>query len=94
MSRLSGMNAEVAFNPGATSTETVSQQITVPGAKLGDFVIASFDPTDLVNLADDIVHSAIVSAPNTVTYQIRGDGTAPNLGAGTVRVKVVPYDTL
>ena len=91
MSRMSGYSGSATWNPGsiADGNEEVTE-VTVIGASLGDFAFASFslDVTDLTL-------SAQVTAVNTVTVQL-GNWTGGNLdlGSGTVRVKVTPFDVI
>ena len=93
MSRMSGMTASATWDPGAVTTTVVATTVTVPGAKLGDFALASLSAlTDA--LADDLVMSAVVSSANTVTVSLLGDATGSNLASGTVRVKVIPLDVI
>lgn len=93
MSRLSGMYAEATWDPLTANDITVATTLSVPGAKPGDFVFVSFDNISAAN-ADDIVMSGTVTVADSVVVSVRGDSTAPNLGAGTVRVKVVPVDAI
>ena len=93
MSRLSGMSASATWDPGSVTTTVVATTVTVPGAKLGDFAMASLSAlTDA--LADDLMVSAVVSSANTVTVSILGDATGADLASGTVRVKVVPFEDM
>lgn len=93
MSRLSGMYAEATWDPGSVTTTVVATTVTVPGATLGDFVLASMSTfTDA--LADDLVMSAVVSSANTVTVSLLGDATGADLASGTLRVKVIPKDAI
>ncbi len=90
MSRLSGSElATLAFNPASIADgDEVAQEVTVPGCKLGDFAFVSFsiDVADLQLRAD-------VTAANTVTVVLSNStGGAVDLGAGTLRVKTVPYE--
>ena len=91
MSRLSGLKASKTWNPGsiADGNEEVTE-VTVPGASLGDFAFASFSLD-----VSDLALTAAVTAANTVTVQL-GNWTGGNvdLGSGTVRVKVVPFDVM
>lgn len=91
MSRMSGFNAEATWNPGSClDGDEVAVDVTVPGAKLGDFAFASFslDLTDMSLTAD-------VTAANTVTAVLANNtGGTVDLGSGTLRVKVVPYDVI
>jgi len=93
MSRMSGMSASVAWDPGNVTTTIVATTVTVPGAVVGDFAFASMSTmTDAA--ADDLLMSAVVSSANTVTVSLLGDATGADLAAGTLRVKVVPYDVI
>lgn len=91
MSRLSGIRAEKTFDAGVIADgNEEATEVTVPGAKLGDFAFASFslDVSDLALRAD-------VTAADTVTV-VFGNWTGGNvnLGSGTLRVKVVPYEAI
>ena len=92
MSRLSGSKLTTAtWNPGSIldGNEEVTE-VTVPGAKLGDFAFVSFS----LDVAD-LTLSAQVTAANTVTVQLGNwTGGTLDLGSGTLRVKVVPYESL
>ena len=93
MSRMSGMSAELTWNPASVTTTVVATTVTVPGAALGDFAFASMSTmTDA--LADDLVMSAVVSSANTVTVSLLGDATGADLASGTLRVKVIPFDVM
>lgn len=91
MSRLSGFNAELAWNPGSIlDGDEVAQEVTVAGARLGDFALCSFsiDVADLQLRAD-------VTAADTVTVVLSNStGGTIDLAAGTLRVKVVPYEVI
>ena len=70
-----------SVSAGGTTTTTV----TVPGASLGDFVLASFS-LDMAGC----VFSAYVSAANTVTVVIQNmTGAAVDLASGTIAVLVL-----
>lgn len=59
-------------------------QVAAPGARLGDFVIASLDPGNR-----DLAVSAQVTANDTVTVWVRNHGAgAIDLAAGTLRVRI------
>lgn len=91
MSRMSGMTASATWDPASIlDGDEVATDVTVPGAALGDFALASFslDVADLSLTAD-------VTAANTVTAVLSNStGGAVNLGSGTLRVKVIPYDVI
>lgn len=91
MSRLSGLTASATWNPGSIlDGNEDAVNVTVPGAKLGDFALASF-PVDVV----DMILSASVTAANTVTCVLANNtGGTVDLASGTVRVKVVPFDLI
>jgi len=91
MSRMSGYTASKTWDPGsiADGNEEVTE-VTVPEAKLGDFALASFS-----NDLTDLTLAAAVTATDTVTVQLGNwTGGALNLGSGTVRVKVIPFDVI
>ena len=81
------LTSDIASLADAASAGT---EITVPGAKLGDFAFVSFslDVADLSVTAD-------VTAANTVTVTMNNNtGGAVDLASGTLRVKVVPYENI
>jgi hypothetical protein len=85
------MYAEATWNPGSIldGNEEVTT-VTVPGAVLGDFCWVSFN-VDVVDLA----LTAQVTAADTVTVQLNNNtGGTLDIGSGTVRVKVVPYNNI
>lgn len=91
MSRLSSLGGSVTWNPGsiADGNEEV-QEVTVKGAKLGDFAFASFS-LDVADLNLD----AHVTATDTVTASLQNNtGGAIDLGSGTLRVSVTPYELM
>lgn len=81
------LTGSATFNPsslddGVGETTTV----TVTGAALGDFALASFS----VALAG-ITVTAWVSATNTVSVRFQNEsGGTLNLASGTLRVRVIP----
>jgi hypothetical protein len=85
------MTASATWDPASIlDGDEVAVNVTVPDAKLGDFALASFslDVADLTLTAD-------VTAANTVTAVLANStGGAVNLGSGTLRVKVIPYDVI
>jgi len=91
MSRMSGMTASATWDPASIADgNEVAVEVTVPDAKLGDFVLASFS----LDVAD-LMLSAAVTAANTVTAVLANNtGGTVNLGSGTLRVKVIPYDVI
>jgi hypothetical protein len=94
MSRMSGIYHETTLGSGLTAITAASvekQNITVPGAKPGDFVFVSIDGFD----SDDCVYSATVSAANQVTLSIFADATGgSNIASAPIRIKVVPFDAI
>ena len=91
MSRLSGFTASTTWNPASIADgDEVAQEVTVPGAALGDFAFASLG----VDISD-LQLSADVTAANTVTCVLSNStGGAVDLGSSTLRVKVVPADII
>lgn len=92
MSRLSGSaTVSSAINPASMlDGNEEAFEVTVPGAKLGDFALVSYS----IDVAD-LELSAQVTAANTVTVSLSNNtGGTIDLGAGTLRVKVIPYDVL
>lgn len=91
MSRMSGFTAEATWNPASIADgNEVAVEVTVPGARLGDFAFASFS-LDL----QDLDLGVAVTAADTVTAVLGNDtGGAIDLGSGTLRVKVVPYEVI
>ena len=82
------LQGSASWTPGSVSVdEMVSQDITVAGASLGDFVVASFS-LDVEDLALD----GNVTSANTVTATLTNDGidAGVTLSAGTVYAKVTP----
>ena len=82
MSRLSGMNGSATWDTGSIlDGNEDATTVTVPGAKLGDFVFASFS----LDVAD-LVLDANVTAANTVSAVLANNtGAAIDLASGTVR---------
>ncbi len=83
---LSVYDGSAAWNPGSIANGAEeAKEVTVTGAQLGDFAIASFslDVTDLML-------NAQVTAANTVTVILTNNtGGAINLGSGTVYIRVM-----
>lgn len=81
-----GMSVTGTWDPGSVSAGSkVSTTITVPGASLGDFVLASFS-LDLQELA----LTASVSSDNTVEVVLANlTGVLVDLASGTLKVLVL-----
>lgn len=81
------LTASATFDPAANVDGTgETTTVTVQGAQLGDFAIASFS----LDLQGYTV-TAYVSAANTVSVRFQNEsGAAPNIASGTLRVKVFP----
>lgn len=82
-----GLSASATWDPGNVADgEMVSQDVTVTGAALGDFAIASFSLD-----VSDLVLDANVTAADTVTVTLTNDGIGAgvDLGSGTLRVRVL-----
>lgn len=87
LTALRGLDASETFDAGsiADGDEEVGE-ITVTGAALGDFVLASLS----IDVAD-LAITAAVTAANTVTYQLLNNtGGAIDLASATLRVRVIP----
>lgn len=91
MSRQTGLTATATWNPASTlDGDETAVDVTVPGAKLGDFAIASFS----VDVADMSL-TADVTAANTVSVVLANNtGGTVDLASGTVRVFVIPFESL
>jgi hypothetical protein len=97
MSRLSGSPTLQFASPTAWNTMsagvTESEDFTVPGAKVGDFVLFSIEATAAE--LEEVTFSAQVSAANTVTVAAHPDtGTTGTVAAAILRIKVVPFDVI
>lgn len=87
LTALRGLEASETFDAGsiADGDEEVGE-ITVTGAVLGDFCLASLS----IDVAD-LAITAAVTAADTVTYQLLNNtGGAVDLASATVRVRVLP----
>ena len=92
MSRMSGYQAEVtSYDPVSIADgNEVALEVSVPGAKLGDFAFCSFSAD-----VQDLQFRADVTAADTVTTVLSNStGGNVDLAAGTLRVKVVPFDAI
>lgn len=87
LTALRGLDGSATVDPASIADgDEVAGEITVTGAALGDFVLASFS----LDVADLVV-AAAVTAANTVTYSILNNtGGAIDLASGTLRVRVLP----
>lgn len=81
------LNAETTWDPGSIADgDEEAKEITVTGAVLGDFVLASFSLD-----VQDLALVASVTAADTVTAQLLNNtGGAIDLAEGTLRVRVMP----
>ena len=89
MSRLSGFPvvSETWDASSISDGDEEAQDVTVPGASLGDFVMSSFS----LDVADLMLTSAVTAA-NTVTAVLANNtGGSIDLDSGTLRVRVVPF---
>lgn len=80
-----GLPGSVAYDPPAlVDGAGTSTTVTVSGAVLGDFAVASFNPS-----VAGLTVTADVTAADTVTVRLQNEsGGALDLAAGTLRVKV------
>jgi hypothetical protein len=87
VNHLLGYDGSKTWDPGSVADgDEAATTVTVTGAELGDYAIASFslDVTDLIL-------DAQVTAEDTATVVLANNtGGAINLGSGTLRVKVIP----
>jgi len=91
MSRLSGVSVTTTWDAASTiDGNEDAVDVTVVGAKLGDFALASLG----IDITDMIL-SASVTAANTVTCVLANNtGGTIDLASATLRVKVIPYDVI
>lgn len=91
MSRMSGFVASTTWDPGSISDGAeAATTVTVPGAKLGDFALASLEED-----VSDLVLDANVTGANTVSVVLANNtGGSVDLDSSTLRVKVVPKDVI
>ena len=92
MSRMSGYTATKIWDPIAIIDGNAdSEEITVPGARMGDFALASLDQD-----VQDLQLTADVTAADTVTVVLSNStGGSVNLPTTTrLRVKVIPADVI
>jgi len=87
VNRNMGYDGSATWNPGNIADgEMVSEDVTVTGAVLGDFAMASFS----LDVAD-LVLDANVTVADTVTVTLTNDGIGAgvDLASGTLRVRVL-----
>lgn len=92
MSRVSGFQRkEVTWDPSSIADgNEASLDVTVNGAKLGDFVMHSHEVD-----VSDLVTNATVTAADTVTVVLANNtGSDVDLASHTVNVKVVPKEVM
>lgn len=83
-----------AFGGGVTTNTSIAAgttfafTITVTGAKVGDAVTISTDPTTLFS-PGTIIASATVTAADTVTVRLQNYGAAASATGGIVTISVV-----
>ena len=84
------LTASASWDPGLIAAGAMeAKDVTVTGAELGDFAIASFS-----NDVQDLTLDAQVTTANTVTCVLSNNtGSAVDLAAGTVYVKVFKKET-
>ena len=70
--------------PNLVAGASVSATVTVPGAAVGDFAVASFDPMD----AGISLTAQVTAADTVVVWFTNLSGIAVNLADGTLRVLV------
>lgn len=91
MSRMSGFVASTTWDPGSiTNGAEAAVDVTVPGAKLGDFALASLE----VDVSDLVLDANVVGNDTVAVVLSNNTGGAVDLASSTLRVKVVPYDVI
>jgi len=80
-----GLSGEVTWDPGSIANGAKeAKEVTVTGASLGDFAMASFSLD-----VSDLVLDAQVTDDDTVTCILANNtGSTINLAEGTLRVRV------
>ena len=80
------LNGSATWDPGSIADGSFeANDITVTGAALGDFAVASFSLD-----VEDLIINAAVTAADTVTVQLSNQTGGPvDLASGTVKVKVI-----
>jgi len=100
MSRMSGMNPPSQNdNPGAVTigVPDVTNSVSVPGAKMGDFVLVSIDDDQRdANNYGPILIQGYVESPGVVRVVFANTLTANacDIGPTNIRVKVIPYEDI
>lgn len=81
-----GLSGSATWNPGSIANGAEeAKEVTITGATLGDFVLASFS----LDVADLLLDGQ-VTATNTVTCVLANNtGAAVDLGSGTLYVRVL-----
>ena len=83
------LEASTTWNPASLTIspcDVTANTVTVAGAKLGDFAIASFS----LDLSDTELNAAVTAA-NTVTVTLsNATDVTKDLASGTLRVRVFP----
>lgn len=87
LTALRGLDGSATVDPASIlDGDEVAGEITVTGAVLGDFVLASFSLD-----VSDLVLTAQVTAADTVTWSLANNtGGTIDLASGTMRVRVLP----
>jgi|TARA_R110000851_G_scaffold84784_3_gene184538 hypothetical protein len=88
MSRLSGIPVVEATWDAASIADgnEVAVDVTVPGAALGDFALASLS----LDVADLVLSVAVTAADTATAVLANNTGGAIDLGSATLSVYVIP----
>ncbi len=91
MSRLSGYNAQMPWNPSSIALGAEARtQIDIPGAQMGDFVFISSD----VDLGEGNLYAQVWQPGIVEIVYINMAEDPGDLPPMTLRLKVVPYDAI
>jgi len=80
------LNGSATWNPGSIADgDEEAKEVTVTGAVLGDFAIASFS----LDVADLVLDAQVTEANKATAILANNTGGAIDLGEGTVYVRVM-----
>jgi len=92
MSRLSGIPVVEATYDAASIADgnEVAVDVTVPGAALGDFVLASLS----IDVADLVLSVAVTAADTATAVLANNTGGAIDLASATLSIYVIPKSVI
>lgn len=80
------LDGSATWNPGSIADgDEEAKEVTVTGAELGDFVIASFS----LDVADLVLNAQVTAADTVTCILANNTGGAIDLGEGIVYVRVI-----